>query len=142
MPTELTPAEVLMQGVRTLHERMDSGEMRFRLLFGDGSSYVHTFAASPAAWQNSHVHSGIFELTLVQEGAFLFVELENGALRTQICRKNEFVISRPGIPHNMYIAAGSDVHTIKYGSIAPNDWAPQPELDALSRGLDPEALLQ
>lgn len=42
MPRPLSPLEAEALGVTTLHEEMDNGELRFRLRFGDGSSYIRT----------------------------------------------------------------------------------------------------
>jgi hypothetical protein len=40
--------------VTTLHEAMPNGELRFRLIGPDGSSYIRTVASPMGAWQNSH----------------------------------------------------------------------------------------
>ena len=54
MPRPLSPLEAEALGVTTLHEEMDNGELRFRLRFGDGSSYIRTQAAlQSSGWQIS-----------------------------------------------------------------------------------------
>lgn len=143
MPRPLSPLEAEALGVTTLHEEMDNGELRFRLRFGDGSSYIRTQAAlQNSGWQNSHLHRHVHELNVIQQGAMVVVEEREGELSVRVIRTGEFYLCPQNVPHNSYMAPGTVAHTVKYGQDLPQaDWVACPHLDTLCRTLDPEALL-
>lgn len=141
MPERLTSEFTAAHGVHANHERMDNGELRFRLAFADGTSLIRTEGSETPAWQNSHTHRSVYELNVVQSGAALYAELLPDGLHTRVYRAGEHFLSRPGIPHNGYFSPGAVVLTVKYGDIAPGDWYPAPELDGLCCQIDAPSLL-
>ena len=80
MPAPITDQQAKELGVTTRHERMDNGELRFRLCASDGSSYIRTEASDQSGWQNSHLHRYVHELNVIQQGTMLVVEERDGAL--------------------------------------------------------------
>ncbi len=142
MPAPLTPQEAACLGVTAAHERMDNGELRFRLQAEDGSKYCRTQAVGNSGWQNSHLHRTISEMNIVQSGAVLVLTGTEDDYTLRLCRAGDWFLSSPHIPHNCYLYSGAVLHTVKFGaSIADGDWISYPPLDALCRTLDPEAIL-
>lgn len=135
MPQPLAPEEAAALGVRANHERMDNGELRFRLNFADGTALIRTEATDPSGWQNSHYHKTVTELNIVQAGTVLYVELLPDGLHTRLCKPGEHFLTEAGIRHNSYFTPGTVVLTVKYGPIAPGDWYADTELDRLVRDL-------
>lgn len=141
MPARLTPEEAAALGVSTLHERMENGELRFRLRFADGSSYIRTEASNRSGWQASHLHRAVQELSVVQRGAMLVVEDRDGTLEYHVVRAGEFYLCPLNVPHNSYLSPECIAHTVKFGDGLPaGDWVPCPELDPICRALEPERL--
>lgn len=134
-------AELAQYGIRTLHHIMDNGERRFRLSGADGSCYIRTEAAEDSGWQNSHYHTRLSELCIVQEGWVVYAELIDGKVTAHKYTAGETYLIRPMIPHNSWMAPNSILHTVKFGDCAAPDWIASPELDALVKGTDPESLL-
>ena len=118
-------------GIYTKHNIMENGEKRFRLIGNDGSSYIRTESSSNGGWQKSHYHTLIKELYLVQKGEIIFAQLINNKINIKKYIKNEFFISKPMIPHNIYMFPDSILHTIKYGDCLKSDWIPSQELDEM-----------
>lgn len=142
MPTPLTGQEAAALGVSTLHERMDNGELRFRLRCTDGSSYIRTQAGSESGWQNSHLHAVTFELNVIQAGAMLLVEDLGGAVpEIRVLRAGDSFLSKPGVPHNGYFAPGTVAHTVKLDCPPQGDWTACPALDPICRALDVTKIL-
>ncbi len=127
-------------GVKTNHEVMDNGEKRFRLIGSDGSSYIRTEASSDSGWQNSHYHTVIKELYLVQSGSIIFVQLIDGRLDIKKYSEGEFCISEPMVPHNCYMFPNAITHTIKFGDCSTSDWIASLELDEMIKNIDVEDL--
>ena len=142
MPSPLSAAEAAALGVTALHERMDNGELRFRLRAADGSSYIRTEAAD-GGWQNSHLHRHVQELSVVQRGTMLVAEERDGSLSLQILGAGACWLCPLDVPHNSCLLPGTVVHTVKYGErLPPSDWVACPQLDPLCRTLDVEAILR
>lgn len=123
--------ELSQYGMETLHHLMDNGERRFRLRSSDGSSYIRTEASDDSGWQKSHYHKTLQELYLVQKGWVLLAELRDENLTIKKYEENEFFISEPMIPHNIFMGPYAVTHTIKYGNGDGNDWNASEELDRL-----------
>lgn len=137
----ISPEEARSYGMETKHDRMDNGELRFRLnCSADGSSYCRTVAPESGAWQNSHYHKGVSELYVVQSGWIAYAELNEGKFKLELLRPGESVTFRPLVHHNLYLSPGSVIHTIKYGIAYENDWFPSPELNERTKHLALEAL--
>jgi len=103
-------------GITSPHERMDNGELRFRLLCEDGNGYVRTLATSFGGWQNSHSHSAFREFYLIELGWIAFATPGSDARPiVQIFHPGDIYISPLGEVHNVYLAADSVMHTIRLG---------------------------
>ena len=133
--------ELPQYGIRTNHNIMDNGERRFRLSGADGSCYIRTEAAGDSGWQNSHYHTRLSEICIVQEGWVVYAELIDGKVVANKYTAGETYLIRPRIPHNSWMAPHSILHTVKFGDCSNPDWIASPELDALVKGTDPETLL-
>lgn len=133
--------ELSRYGIRTNHNIMDNGERRFRLSGADGSCYIRTEAAEDSGWQNSHYHTRLSEICIVQEGWVVYAELIDGKVVANKYTAGETYLIRPMIPHNSWMAPHSILHTVKFGDCTNADWIASPELDALVKGSDPESFL-
>ncbi|WP_297289980.1 cupin domain-containing protein [uncultured Flavonifractor sp.] len=143
MPTPLTDKQAQVLGVATRHERMDNGELRFRLCASDGSSYIRTQAGAQSGWQNSHLHRYVHELNVIQQGVMLVVEERDGLLVHRVLRAGDFYLCPLNVPHNSYMLPGTVAHTVKYGQDLPDvDWVVCPWLDPRCRALDVDALVR
>ena len=120
---------------------MDNGERRFRLAGADGSCYIRTEAAEDSGWQNSHWHSRLSEICIVQEGWVVYAELIDGKVVANKYTAGETYRIPPMIPHNSWMAPNSILHTVKFGDCTDPDWIPSPELDALVKNTAPETHL-
>ena len=138
---EIKHHELEQYGIRANHSLMDNGERRFRLSGADGSCYIRTEAAEDSGWQNSHWHSRLSEICIVQEGWVVYAELIDGKVVANRYTAGETYLIRPMIPHNSWMAPHSILHTVKFGDCTNADWIASPELDALVKGTDPETLL-
>lgn len=120
-------------GVSTNHERMDNGELRFRLIGPDKSSYIRCEnAAGEPVWESSHSHAALQELVLVQSGEVVYVEYRGGRAVFQLLRPGMYVVTTPDVPHNQCLTAHAVVHTVKFGDCSNPDWIAAPQLDALT----------
>lgn len=143
MPVPLSSQQAEALGITARHERMDNGELRFRLCGMDGSSYIRTEVGAESGWQNSHLHRHVHELNVVQQGAMVVVESRQEELTVLVVRAGESYLCPLDLPHNCYLLPGSVVHTVKYGSGLPAvDWVACPQLDSLCQTLDVSALLE
>ncbi|MEG1858090.1 MAG: hypothetical protein RR216_05065 [Pseudoflavonifractor sp.] len=142
MPAELTAKAAAGLGITVHHQRMDNGELRFRLCCTDGSSYIRTEAGAESGWQNSHIHHVVHELNVVQSGTVVLVEGTPEHASVRVCRSEESYTSPLGLPHNCYFLPGTVVHTVKFGGVpGGSDWTAYPPLDPYCRSLDLPALL-
>lgn len=131
----IKPQELEQYGVMQQHEIMENGEIRFRLIGPDGSSYIRCESGSDCVWENSHCHSRLKEMILVQKGRIVFVEYIEGRTRFQKLEADDFVITTPMIPHNICMFSHTVVHTIKFGDCGNADWIPSKQLDEATKGL-------
>lgn len=137
----INDTDLAQYGIRTSHSIMDNGERRFRLIGGDGSCYIRTESAEDSGWQNSHYHTKLSELCIVQEGWVVYAELIDGKVTAKKYTAGEHFVIRPMIHHNSYMAPNSILHTVKFDDCTNADWLASPELDALVKGTDPESHL-
>ena len=133
---EIGTNELKEYGINIKCNIMDNEEKRFRLIGSDGSSYIRTEASNDSGWQNSHYHTVIKELYLVQKGTIIFVELINNKINIKKYNEGEFCISEPMIPHNVYMFPNTITHTIKFGDCSKADWNECKELDELVKEID------
>lgn len=141
-PTTLTTDEVAQTGVTTCHERMPNGELRFRMMGPEGDGYVRTIAVPGSGWQRAHYHSGIVETYVVQAGWLVLATLRQGRVTLERVVEGQVVSTEPGVPHNVYLPAGSVVHTVKHGKSDVRDWLPHPMLDTMTHGLQESDLVE
>jgi hypothetical protein len=142
IPRELSDEEARELGVVTLHQLMDNGERRFRLISSDGTSYIRTEASSEGGWQNSHFHKQLTELYIVQSGWLVYAELSaEGKLSLRMMKQGDSIVVNPFIHHNLYMSSYTVTHVVKYGAnVIQSDWFPSSELDSLTK-LIPESEL-
>lgn len=138
---EIKNTELSQYGIRTNHSIMDNGERRFRLAGADGSCYIRTESSESSGWQNSHYHTKLSEICIVQQGWVVYAELIDGKVSAKKYTADEHFVIRPMIPHNSYMAPNSILHTVKFGDCTDADWIASPELDALVKNTDPESHL-
>lgn len=136
---QIPDSQLSQYGITTNHNIMDNGERRFRLAGADGSVYIRTEATGESGWQNSHCHTRLSELCIVQEGWVYYAELIDGQVVTHRYNAGEHFVIRPMIPHNSYMGPNAILHTVKFGDCSNADWIPSPELDELVRDTDPSA---
>lgn len=135
----LNESDALDHGISARHEQMENGELRFRLVADDGSSYIRTVATGTGGWQNSHYHKTVLETYIAQEGRTLLIELVDGNLVWNTLNPGDVYTTRPYVPHNIYLPADAILHTVKHGEAGDGpDWHPAPELDAQTKGLSEE----
>lgn len=131
--------EAKLYGVTANHSIMDNGERRFRLAGGDGSCYIRTEAAEDSGWQNSHYHTKLSEICVVQQGWVVYAELIGGRVEAKRYEAGESYLIRPMIPHNSCMGPRAILHTVKFGDCTDADWIPSSELDALVKNTDPNS---
>ncbi len=133
MPIRITDTKAKAYGITTRHETMDNGSRRFRLIAEDGSSYIRCENSGRPVWENSHSHSTLRELILVQKGELIFCEHKGGKTTYTLLREGDQAVTTPGIPHNNCMSEDSVVHTIKFGDCTKQDWIPSQELDGQTK---------
>ncbi len=142
MPAKIPENELNSYGIKLNHETMDNGQLRFRLSGSDGSGYIRSENRGAPAWENSHSHSHLRELILVQSGTVVFVSYIGGQAHFITLKEGEFIIAYPGIAHNEILSQGAVIHTVKHGDCSSPDWIPCPELDELTKHLTFEQALE
>lgn len=144
MPRRLSDEEARELGVETLHQLMDNGERRFRLISSDGTSYIRTEASSEGGWQNSHFHKELTEFYAVQKGWLVYAELSaEGKLSMRSMKQGDSVLVIPSIHHNIYMSPYTVTHVVKYGiNVRQSDWFPSSELDMLTKHIPESELLK
>ena len=110
-------------------QQMENGEMRFRMLGQDGSTYIRTEASLHSGWQKSHYHRTLRELYLVSSGWILIAVLDGDSLKITRLEVGQTYLTQPGVPHNVYMSPFAVTHTVKFGNREPGDWFPSEELD-------------
>lgn len=144
MPKTISNEEARELGIETLHQLMDNGERRFRLISSDGTSYIRTEAPNEGGWQNSHFHKELTELYVVQSGWLVFAELSSeGKLSLRRMVQGDSILVNPFIHHNLYMSPRTVTHVIKFGSnVTQPDWFPSSELDKLTKYIAESELLK
>ena len=128
-------------GITSFHEKMENGELRFRLKSNDGSAYIKTVAGEKGEWQNSHYHKFLKETYIVQAGWMAIAKLINGKVCINLYRPGDVVTIEPFVIHNVYLAAKSIIHTVKQGVSGNDDWAPCGDMDKITRNLTEDDIL-
>jgi len=109
-------------GVRTNHERMPNGEVRFRLTNTDGNDYIRTAASLAGAWQKAHCHATLRETYVVESGWMAIAEETEGEIAISVYWPNDVTTTKPKVVHNVYLSSNAVIHTVKHGGTAPGDW--------------------
>ena len=132
-------------GITLNHNIMPNGERRFRMYAADGSGYIRTEAAGLGSWQNSHFHTGICEVYIVQKGRIVIAELasDSGTAKFTLLREGDAFFIKFGVAHNIFTFGNSVIHTVKYGANNNEpDWNASVELDEQTRHLSEDAVLR
>ncbi len=145
---DLTFEECKELGINFPCNLMDNGEYRFRLMDNsENAGWGYILTKMPAdvsgGWQNSHYHKGAKETYIVQSGWMGFAELlPDSEASIKIYKSGEVFTTEPGHAHNVYMAAGSVIHTVKHGDCSlGKDWFASPELDEKTKHLSEEKIL-
>jgi hypothetical protein len=120
---------------------MDNGEVRFRLMHDAGDGYIRTMMGSQGGWQNAHSHDSVIETYIVQSGWIGVALMDHAVVDLQTREEGDSFTTVPGAPHNIYLPAGSVIHTVKHGACRPGDWHASPILDQKSKGHTEQDLL-
>lgn len=149
MPKNLTVEECEELGIKFPCNLMDNGEYRFRLMqSGQNAGYGYIMTVMPgtsSGWQNSHYHNWVMETYIVQNGWIGLAELLfGGQVKISVYRKDELFTTQPGSVHNVYMAAGAVIHTVKHGGdrSLEKDWFASPELDEKVKSLGEADIFQ
>jgi mannose-6-phosphate isomerase-like protein (cupin superfamily) len=144
-PQELTFEECTDLGITFPSVKMSNGEYRFRCTDTQGYGYALTkMPLTSSGWQSSHYHKGVVETYIVQQGWIGFAkQLPNEECDVRVYRKGSVVTTEVNQSHNIYMSAGAVIHTVKHGdAVVENDWFADPDLDAKTKQLTEEAILQ
>jgi oxalate decarboxylase/phosphoglucose isomerase-like protein (cupin superfamily) len=131
-------------GISSNHERMENGELRFRLVTSDGNGYVLTVASESGAWQNSHSHSSFQEMYIVESKwmALATANPSGGNPCIQILTEGKSVITPLGQIHNVYLPSKAVIHTVRFGNRSPNPrWEGSPSFDEHTKRLSESEIL-
>lgn len=129
---DISGVEAAEYGIESKHTIMDTGEKRFRqMCTKDNTAYIRTESSEKGYWQNSHYHTSIREIYIVQKGEILFAEYKNNMLKINRLKENEICKTDPNVPHNVYMYPNTVVHTVKYGKIDESDWISFEKLDQI-----------
>jgi hypothetical protein len=133
-------------GIKAIHEQMDNGELRFRLMGsnGAGSGYIRTEARSAGGWQKSHKHLGTTETYIVEREwmALASMDQRQPSAVIKIYRPGQIVTTEIGVVHNVYLPTESIIHTVKITSEdGGTDWIPAPKFDEITHPISEADLL-
>jgi hypothetical protein len=140
VPRKLTDAEIAAAGVSFPCEEMDTGQRRFRLNTPDGAGYLVIYASPTPQWDNSHSHHIVREIVHIVRGEVVFAFLKDGRATLHHFKEGDHLTLEPTPPHNLLMGTGAILQVMKIAmdpSIQP-DWIPSPELDKLTKHLDPK----
>ena len=136
----LTNEDASKHGINTVHHEMDNGELRFRFVSENGSSYILTKSTVNNGWQKSHVHYKKREVYVVEKGVVLMAQLIDGKAKiTKLC-ENDVVSVPVGIAHNVRMSDNAILHALKYG-VQDEDWNSCEKLDELLCDIDTDHFL-
>lgn len=136
---DISLEQALQNGIEMKHSDMGNGELRYRLIGKDGSSYIRT-EAHDSCMENAHFHKMCREMYIVQKGYIFMCELKDGKLAVQRLEEGNYFLTEPYIAHNVYMTNGAVTHTVKFGDCQQSDWYSSEELDELTAGLRQEDL--
>lgn len=128
----------------TRHQEMENGELRFRLIKDDGTAYSRTEAGGSGFWQESHCHKNTKETYIVQKGWIACAKMHSEQCKIQIFKEDEIFTIGPDTCHNIYMAKGAVIHTVKHGESKKEDRILNNEtkkLDKISRSLNEDQIL-
>lgn len=105
--------------ITAIHSLMPNKELRFRLSKStEGSGYIRTEASTTGGWQKAHYHESVLETYVVQSGWIVACEERgNGAYRYVKYEAGQVFTTQPRVVHNIYMSAGSVIHTVKHGQL-------------------------
>jgi len=130
---------LVLHGIEAIHERRETGELRFRLRAADGNAYIRTEAMT-SGWQNSHFHKRTFETYIVERGWMALAVANNdltGPPTVSILEPQQLVTTPVGLIHNVYLPAGATIHTVKHGGTDGDaDWHGAPAFDEIVRQME------
>jgi mannose-6-phosphate isomerase-like protein (cupin superfamily) len=141
----ISSEEASLLGVDTVHQIMDNGEKRFRLVNKDGSSYIRTEGSKNGSWQNSHYHKHFNELYIVEDGWIVYAELtDQSGLSLKLMKKNDSIIVSPLRHHNIYMSSLAVTHVVKFSgnNIVKPDWFPSSQLDILTKDISESEIVR
>lgn len=128
----------------TRHHEMDNGELRFRLLKENGTGCAITEAGNNGFWQESHCHKNTRETYIVQKGWIACAKMRNEQCKIQIFKEDEIFTIESDTCHNIYMAKGAVIHTVKHGVSKKEDRISSNEtkrLDKIVRGFGEDQIL-
>lgn len=141
MKKEIPISDFCKYGLIVNSERMENGELRFRLIDNNGSGYIRTIAGNKSYWQNGHYHKFTLETYIVQTGWIVIAILDNNELKFELLRSSDVFTVKPFIKHKVYMSKGSITHTIKHGVCKIDDWFPAKDLDLLTERISEREIL-
>lgn len=137
----LSDEDANKHGIHTIHHEMENGEMRFRLVSENGSSYILTRSTLNNGWQKSHIHYKKREFYVVEKGFVLIALLVGNEVKIKkLCENDSFFIP-VGVAHNVLMCDNAVMHTVKFGT-QDEDWNSSTELDRVLSNFDIDYLLQ
>lgn len=138
---QLSDKDADSYGIRTIHHEMENGEMRFRLVSENGSSYILTKSSVHNGWQNSHVHYQKREFYIVEKGFAFIALLVGNEVKIEKLRENDSLSIPVGVAHNVLMSDNAILHTVKFGT-QDEDWNGCPELDELLSDFEADDFLE
>jgi hypothetical protein len=129
-------------GITSHHEIMENGELRFHLRSEDGCAYIRTESGTDGAWQKSHFHKSVKETYIVQKGWMAFATYIDEELELVIAKSGDELTTEPFVIHNVYLAAGAIIHTVKHGAMQNEDWFGYVEFDKVTKNLSEEGIMR
>jgi hypothetical protein len=131
-------------GIATNHERMENGELRFRLTVGGDNGYALTVASESGGWQNSHSHSSFQEMYIVESKWMALATAPPFGCKPciQIFTEGKWVVTPLGQIHNVYLPSKAVIHTVRFGNRGSNpEWEGSPSFDEQTKGLSESQIL-
>jgi hypothetical protein len=102
-------------GITAELEKMENGELRYKLKKTDGTAYIRTEAPPNGGWQEAHFHNKVIETYIVQNKWIGFAVLVDKEPSYRIYKETQIFTVTPLVIHNIYMPKGAVVHTVKHG---------------------------
>ncbi|NLZ26571.1 MAG: hypothetical protein GX884_03220 [Chloroflexi bacterium] len=128
-------------GISFSHQIMENGELRFRLISSDGSSYVRTVSVTDG-WQSAHYHKRGHEVYIVQEGWMVMATLVKRKCILKRYGPGSVISLESLTHHNIFLPSAAVIHTVKYGMTGYEDWWPAKALQKITLKLTFQDLLE